>query len=69
MQSHEYNVVQAQLNHLYNDTQSVSEKVLRRENFCIQKLSRGNKIFKKLVFKKSNLKIHWIFDYFSNPIL
>lgn len=68
MQSHEHNVVQAQLNHLYNDIQSVSEKVLRREHFYT-KISRGNKIFKKLVFKKSNLKIHWIFDYFSNPIL
>lgn len=33
MQSHEHNVVQAQLNHLYNDIQSVSEKVLRREHF------------------------------------
>lgn len=57
MQSHEHNVVQAQLNHLYNDIQSVSEKVLRREHFYT-KINRGNKIFKKLVFKKSNLKIH-----------
>lgn len=54
MQSHEHNVVQAQLNHLYNDLQSVSEKVLRRKHFYT-KISRGNKIFsfQKIKFENS----------------
>lgn len=69
MQSHEYNVVQTQLNHLYNDVQSVSEK--KKRKFLYTEISRGNKIFsfKKLVFKNSNLKIHRIFDYFSTLII
>lgn len=43
MQSHEHNVVQAQLNHPYNSVQSVSEKISRRANFYRNK-SRKERI-------------------------
>lgn len=72
MQSHEHNVVQTQLNHLYNDVQSVSEK--KKRKFLYTEISRGNKIFsfKKVSFQKfefENSSNIWLLLYANHSIL